>query len=145
MSPYNYNPLHEQDSISWWAARLDSPLADLAISILSVKASSSNVERLFSFLTWTHSARRNRLEVKTLENLAILKHYFAQENLEGRNTLHQWESIKCWTRCSSLMSKKSMLTLYPNGWRILWSHNQLHLPKRWSSPTSLIYRTDRSI
>lgn len=74
----SYTIDNEVDSLKWWFTKSESPLRKMAISLLAIKASSSNVERLFSFLKWTHSARRNRLSVDTLESLAILKYYFAQ-------------------------------------------------------------------
>lgn len=75
---FKYDKDANEDSLAWYATRAHRPIGKIAVSLLSIKASSANVERLFSFHSWNHSAKRNRLDAQTLESIAKLKYYFAQ-------------------------------------------------------------------
>lgn len=68
----------KEDSLKWWSKHESRPTYHIAKKLLSIKASSANVERLFSFLTWNHTPKRNMLSVRRMEQLAKLRYYFSQ-------------------------------------------------------------------
>lgn len=72
-----YPEATKPDSLQFWSS-IRRPIKNIAIELFSIKSSSSNDERLFSFLGWCHTARRNRLEVSMLEKLAKLRYFYAQ-------------------------------------------------------------------
>jgi hypothetical protein len=63
----------------------------MAIDVLSVPASSANVERLFSSAKLIVTDRRNRIQVRTMEMLECLKSW---RNIPTFELTGQWETEK---------------------------------------------------
>ena len=70
------------DALEWWESLScnsnEHPLKTLAIVLHSVVPHAAEIERLFSDLGGTQSARRCRLSVETIEKLGKLRSYYAR-------------------------------------------------------------------
>lgn len=73
-----------------------SPLAQLAVILLSVVPSEASVERTFSWLKMQWTARRNRLDVSTVNNLLRLQLSAKRQAEVSDLAATSQPSAKCW-------------------------------------------------
>lgn len=72
------------DVLQYWVNRGDSPLKRMAIDILSIPASSTDVERLFSSAKMDDNKLRQRLEPRLKGDLQVAKSwYLLEENIKN--------------------------------------------------------------
>jgi hypothetical protein len=96
-----------KDPRTWWLESTQQSLyphlSRMAIDLLTIPAMSADAERIFSGCKQQITDRRNKMSVKVLENLELLKSWMKLENWEGDGVIEdpegtEWDGIDEWTK-----------------------------------------------